>query len=128
MGRPVGPMVLFFGCRSPDEDYVYREELEEAQRSLPEGILRIITAFSRQPGQEKIYVQDQVDRNAAEIKKLLHDNAANFYICGRASMSREVGRRVATVLASQGDMSEASAEAFIRGLKSKSKWQEDVWG
>lgn len=34
IGRNVGVSMLFFGCRRPDSSYLYREELETAQRTL----------------------------------------------------------------------------------------------
>lgn len=59
IGREVGETVLFFGCRRPDEDYIYREDLEGFGRELG-GRLRIVTAFSRGEGAPKTYVQDRV--------------------------------------------------------------------
>lgn len=35
MSRPVGRTILVFGCRDPKEDYIYREELEQAVANLP---------------------------------------------------------------------------------------------
>lgn len=40
-----GEMVLFFGCRNANVDFLYREELLEYER---QGVLKLITAFSRQ--------------------------------------------------------------------------------
>ncbi|KJZ74271.1 hypothetical protein HIM_06277 [Hirsutella minnesotensis 3608] len=46
IGRPVGNMMLFFGCRSPKEDCLHQAELEEMETALG-GKLRIIAVFSR---------------------------------------------------------------------------------
>ncbi|KAL0569840.1 hypothetical protein ABG067_009453, partial [Albugo candida] len=35
-GQQVGPCLLFFGCRNPEKDYIYREEIEEY---LSSGVL-----------------------------------------------------------------------------------------
>ena len=44
-GREVGKMTLFFGCRSPDDDFLYsKTDLEEWSK---QGILEIRPAFSR---------------------------------------------------------------------------------
>jgi cytochrome P450/NADPH-cytochrome P450 reductase len=44
-GREVGKCVLFFGCRRPDEDYVYGDgELEEWSKA---GVVDVRPAFSR---------------------------------------------------------------------------------
>lgn len=45
MGREVGRMLLFFGCRRSDEDFLYKEELGEMVR-LFDGKLDIVTAYS----------------------------------------------------------------------------------
>lgn len=51
-GVSPGRMVLFFGCRRRDEDYLYGELLESwAQR----GVVSLHTAFSRE-GERKVYV------------------------------------------------------------------------
>ena len=51
-GKPVGPTVLYFGCRNKGQDFIYKEELEKWEQ---DGVLTLHTAFSRdQP--EKVYV------------------------------------------------------------------------
>jgi cytochrome P450/NADPH-cytochrome P450 reductase len=50
----VGQAVLYFGCRRPEEDFLYREDLEVAKQ---DGTLsRLEVAFSRAT-QDKVYVQ-----------------------------------------------------------------------
>jgi sulfite reductase alpha subunit-like flavoprotein len=39
-------MIIFFACRNLDENIIYRDELEEMQKT-PGDKLRKITAFSR---------------------------------------------------------------------------------
>jgi len=47
-----GDMILLFGCRHPDMDHIYKEEVEEMKRK---GVLKeVFTAYSRQPGQPKV--------------------------------------------------------------------------
>lgn len=47
-----GRMTLVFGCRRPDEDHLYREEmLEMAQKRV---LHEVHTAYSRLPGQPKV--------------------------------------------------------------------------
>jgi cytochrome P450 / NADPH-cytochrome P450 reductase len=56
-GKLVGPSSLYFGCRNPQQDYIYQEELEEFVR---EGLTELQCAFSRLEGQPKTYVQDSI--------------------------------------------------------------------
>ena len=127
VGKPIGETLLFFGCRHPDQDFIYRDEIENAQEVLGKS-LSVITAFSRVEGQEKIYVQTRVREFGEDVSRLLMQGSASFYICGRASMARNVGRElVATAQTSRG-WNESEASSWAEGLKKKGKWQEDVWG
>ncbi|KAH6654518.1 hypothetical protein BKA67DRAFT_281483 [Truncatella angustata] len=126
VGKEVGRMILFFGCRRPDEDFVYKQEFEESVVAL-EGALEIITAFSRMDGQPKTYVQDQVNKKAAVVCDLL-DNDASLYICGRASMAREVGRVIQSSIAKENGWEESKTSDWSESMKRGNKWQEDVWG
>ncbi|TDZ31867.1 NADPH--cytochrome P450 reductase [Colletotrichum spinosum] len=126
IGKPVGQMILFFGCQKPDEDYIYREELEQMEREL-DGKLKIVTAFSRQPGARKTYVQDKVREMGREVAELLADGAS-LYMCGRASMAREVGRTLGDVVKADKGWDDSQVKDWSEGLKRNRKWQEDVWG
>ncbi|KAF4539528.1 NADPh-cytochrome p450 reductase [Lasiodiplodia theobromae] len=127
MGKEVGRMVLFFGCRRADEDYIYREELEGWEQALG-GKLEIVTAFSRENGQPRRYVQDRVDEKMEDVLGLL-EAGANFYVCGRASMAREVGRRVGEGMKRKEEgWSEERVKEWSEALKRRGKWLEDVWG
>ena len=59
-GRDVGKMTLFFGCRSPDEDFLYsKTDIEEWSKL---GILEVRPAFSRDSAKSEgcRYVQEYV--------------------------------------------------------------------
>ncbi|KAI0466529.1 hypothetical protein F4859DRAFT_526629 [Xylaria cf. heliscus] len=126
IGKPVGPMVLFFGCRNPEEDYLYREELEEACGELG-GIFKIVNAFSRVAGQKKTYVQDTIRYNAKEICELL-DQDASLYVCGRASMAREASKTIQDILMAQNGWDQTRLREWSDSMKRGNKWLEDVWG
>lgn len=128
MGKPVGRMILFYGCRRRDEDYLYASELAELQRTLGgEDALTIVTAFSRESN-EKVYVQDRVRQRSADVAKLMAEQNANFYICGSASMAREVAKAVTSVLQSEQGWDEGACKQWTDKQKKSNKWQEDVWG
>jgi NADPH-ferrihemoprotein reductase len=127
--KSIGQMILFFGCRSPEEDYIYHDELLEMQRQLGEK-LKIVTAFSRYDPEEegkKVYVQDRVRENAETVGKMLFDGAS-FYVCGRASMACEVGKVLSSAAATQKGWDAEQTKYWAEGLKRNRKWQEDVWG
>jgi NADPH-ferrihemoprotein reductase len=127
IGKEVGEMVLFFGCRRPGEDYIYREELEGFEREL-KGRLRIVTAFSRVDGQPKEYVQDRVRELGDDVVRLVLEGGASVYICGRASMAREVGGVVGELVGKEKGWGQEQTKEWTERMKRNRTWQEDVWG
>ncbi|CAF1180573.1 unnamed protein product [Rotaria sp. Silwood1] len=79
-GREIGPTVLYFGCRS-SQDFLYFNELEKWSQL---GAVQVKTTFSRQPDDDKKYVQDLVWKDRQEIVRLFREGAY-FYTCGSAS-------------------------------------------
>jgi NADPH-ferrihemoprotein reductase len=125
IGKPVGNMLLFFGCRNHD-DYIYHDELAKVQEQLGDK-LDIVTALSRLHGEKKVYVQDRVAEKAEKVLAML-DAGANMYICGKASMAREVDMKLEEAVMRKKDSSEVEVKAWADALKRRGKWRADVWG
>ncbi|PGH21395.1 hypothetical protein AJ80_03312 [Polytolypa hystricis UAMH7299] len=90
--RKLGPALLFFGCRHPDKDYMYRSELTAWES---EGLVEIIPCFSKPGGGQKgRYVSDALWEHRDRIWDLFLDGA-NIYTCGSAA---RVGRSSAAAL------------------------------
>lgn len=128
MDREVGPMLLFFGCRDPGEDFLYSSEIEDMQNGVLRDQLSVITAFSRLPGQPKTYVQDRVEEHAHRLCKLVLDEGAIFYICGSANMARDVTKRLGECIKSRNGWTDDELKAWSERQKKTHRWQEDVWG
>lgn len=126
IGKEIGPMILFFGCRNPNEDFIYREELQEMQQILGEK-LRVVTAFSRLDGTPRHYVQDKISEFGKEVVRLI-DEGGSFYVCGRAGMAREVEKAVGKTMRQAKGWTEDEVNDWTKAVKKKNKWQEDVWG
>ena len=77
-GAHVGPCTLFFGSRKRNEDFLYREELQEYAKDGT--ITNLILAFSREQA-HKIYVQDRILDNAELVMEAL-DKGGVIYVCG----------------------------------------------
>ena len=67
--RRTGHTRLYFGCRRRDVDFLYREELLAAEASGALTTLR--TAFSREAGKPKQYVQHLLRDDAADAFELV---------------------------------------------------------
>lgn len=127
LGKPIGKMLLFFGCRSEGTDFLYREEWFHWERKLGEN-LEVITAFSREPSQEKVYVQQRVRQEGEKVGQILDDRGV-VYICGAAAMAREVRQRLVDILAERKGMAlEEVDEKVMTKMKKAGLYQEDVWG
>lgn len=123
IGKPVGKIILFFGCRNK-VNFMYREELIEIQNDLHD-MLQIITAFSRDC--MKIYAQDRVGGHSSDGIELL-DAGANMYICGNASMALEVDIKMADDMSRKKRIDEAEVKTWADSLKKRGRCGADVWG
>ena len=115
---------LFFGEQHEASDFYYRDELQEMQR---DGLLtRLSLAFSRDQAR-KIYVQERIRENGAELWRWLEEGAS-LYLCGDASrMARDVDAALREVARDHGGLDEERAAAFIRGLAEQKRYLRDVY-
>ncbi|THZ84527.1 cytochrome P450 reductase 1 [Aureobasidium pullulans] len=127
IGREVGPMMLFFGCRNESQDYLYASELADLKAQFGDPFT-LVTAFSRPDTGEKKYVQNRVVEHADDVCRLLTDGNANFYICGSASMARDVSNELGRELCKRQSWSEDQLKEFADKQKRFKRWQQDVWG
>ncbi len=122
-GETLGSALLLFGCRHPDQDYLYRDELEAA---AGDGLTDLLTAFSRADGQ-RIYVQDLLRRERDRVWSLLEAGAV-VYVCGDGShMEPDVKRSLATLYAEVNDTDAAAADAWLETLRQEGRYRLDVW-
>ncbi|MFD0937907.1 sulfite reductase flavoprotein subunit alpha, partial [Methylobacterium trifolii] len=115
---------LFFGDQHFTHDFLYQLEWQEA---LEDGSLtRIDVAFSRdQP--EKIYVQDRIDWNRAELVAWL-DGGAYLYVCGDAkAMAKDVRIALERAYAEVKGLSADDAAAAVAALERAHRYQQDVY-
>lgn len=121
----IGKTLVFFGCRSSTEDFLYKEEWPEYAKALGDSF-EMYNAFSRE-GQEKVYVQHKLAANGEKIAKLLKEGAF-IYVCGDASkMARDVQHALTEIVAKDRSISEEKASELIRSYKTQNRYQEDVW-
>ncbi|MDP3073218.1 MAG: sulfite reductase subunit alpha [Opitutaceae bacterium] len=115
---------LFFGDQKRGTDFLYEEEWEA---HLAAGRLtRLDTAFSRDQ-LLKIYVQDRMRENAAELWAWLK-GGAHFYVCGDAKrMAKDVDTALHEIIVEQGGMSLEQAVAYVKQLKKEQRYQRDVY-
>ena len=115
---------LFFGDQKSKTDFLYKDILQDYS---DRGVLkRLDTAFSRDQ-EHKIYVQDRMRENGAEIFKWL-ESGGYFYVCGDASrMAKDVDKALHEIVAQHGEMSGEQASAYIKKLASENRYERDVY-
>jgi sulfite reductase (NADPH) flavoprotein alpha-component len=115
---------LFFGNPHRQTDFLYEEELTGF---LKDGTLaRLDLAWSRDQ-KEKIYVQNLIINQGAELWTWLQEGAA-FYVCGDASrMAKDVDKALHDVIAKHGGLSEEDAAAYVSSMKKDKRYLRDVY-
>lgn len=115
---------LFFGDQKRASDFLYEEEW---QQYLAKGQLtRLDTAFSRDQS-AKVYVQDRMRENAAELWSWLK-GGAHFYVCGDAKrMAKDVDAVLHEVIRDHGGMPPEQAVEYVKGMKKEHRYQRDVY-
>ncbi|ABC62112.1 bifunctional cytochrome P450/NADPH--P450 reductase [Erythrobacter litoralis] len=122
-GAVLGEAMLFFGCRHPDIDYLYREELDDYDQR---GVATVHAAFSRHDG-SRTYVQDLIAREADRVWELIEQDA-RIYVCGDgARMEPDVRKALMAIYAEKKSSDEASAKAWIDDLVAQDRYLLDVW-
>ncbi|EGT5759975.1 NADPH-dependent assimilatory sulfite reductase flavoprotein subunit [Cronobacter sakazakii] len=115
---------LFFGNPHFTEDFLYQVEW---QRYVKEGLLtRIDLAWSRDQD-HKIYVQDKIREQGAELWRWILEGA-HLYVCGDANrMAKDVEQALLEVIAAYGGMDAEAADEYLSELRVERRYQRDVY-
>lgn len=105
---------LLFGERNQAHDFYCRDELEGAV--LAGDLQRLDTAFSRDQA-EKVYVQDRLGEQAAELCRWVEEGAA-IYVCGSLEgMAAGVDAALRELL----------GEALLERLTEQGRYRRDIY-
>lgn len=124
-GRKPAPALLFFGCDSPDVDFLYRKEL---QAWAADGVVDLRPAFSRAPVDGLKYVQDRLWADRADVGKLVRDGAT-FYVCGDGQrMAPAVHDTCVRMYCAATGATDADGEAWLDGVQREhTRYLSDVF-
>ncbi|CAE6503919.1 unnamed protein product [Rhizoctonia solani] len=122
-GRQVAKSVLFFGCRTPDEDYLYADELAEWSKL---GVVDLRPTFSRAPERSEgnKYVQHRIWADRSLVREYF-EKGAKFYTCGGSHIA--VGIRETFIRIIGEHFGEEQAEDVFKKIQSE-RYATDVFG
>ena len=122
-GASLGPAMLFFGCRHPDQDYLYADELKACAAA---GITELHIAFSRTEG-PKTYVQNLVAAQKEKVWSLI-ENGAIIYVCGDGGkMEPDVKAALVAIYRERKGADGEAGLRWIEDLGTSNRYVLDVW-
>jgi len=115
---------LFFGDQTKNNDFIYKNELEDFTSS---GVLnKLDLAFSRDQ-KNKIYVQNVMYENKKEFYNWL-ESGAYLYICGDANrMAKDVEDMIIKIIMECSNISFDAAFEYLNNLKREKRYLRDVY-
>ena len=122
--RKLGPAILFFGCRHPDKDFIYRHELTEWES---EGVVEVIPCFSKPSnGQAGRHVPDALWEHRNRVWDMFRDGG-NIYLCGSAArLGRSAAEMCRRIWREKTGKSELEAEEWLEQVKND-RYVSDVY-
>lgn len=122
-GQPVTPVQLYFGCRHPEHDWLFRDEIGKWEQS---GVAQVHSAYSVVPGAAR-YVQDLLWQERADVWQRIQAGAT-IYVCGDGRrMAPAVRQTLIDIGAEQGGMTADAASDWFAGLVQGGRYRQDVF-
>ncbi|GIE89174.1 bifunctional cytochrome P450/NADPH--P450 reductase [Actinoplanes regularis] len=121
---PCGAVKVFYGCRHPQHDWLYREEMEKWAQ---DGVAELHLAFSAVDGHPHRYVQEALAEAGDQVWELL-EQGAHVYLCGDgARMAPAVRSELAAIYRSRTGAGAEQADEWLRSLEASGRYQQDVF-
>lgn len=129
-GKPVGPMVYYFGSRHRSQEYLYGEELEAY---IKDGVVTHAgLAFSRD-SDSKVYIQHKMQQDGESLAALFSGDSKTptkegyFYLCGPTWPVPDVHEALVKAFTTYGGKTVDGAAEFIEQLKEDERYVLEVY-
>ncbi|KAF7375722.1 Fatty acid hydroxylase [Mycena sanguinolenta] len=124
-GHRIGKMLLFFGCRSPEQDFLYLDS--DLTKWIGEGVVDVRPAFSRASDASEgcKYVQHRVWNDRTDIVEA-YKAGASFFTCGSANIAKEVKATLVNVFKTEDNLSLAEATEIFEKI-TKGRYATDIF-
>ncbi|KAG8442634.1 hypothetical protein GDO86_011426 [Hymenochirus boettgeri] len=129
--KKFGEIWLFFGCRSYEKDYLFREELRCFIESGSLTCLKV--CFSRDPphNAEELspkYVHDYLRLCSRDVARILIKENGNIFVCGDAkNMAKDVNDALTDILSGELNVDKLEAMKTLAALRDRKQYLQDVW-
>lgn len=128
LGKEVGPMALFYGCRHEREEFFYKEEWAQHKK---DGVLtHLINAFSHDKPHyppKMVFVNQKMEENLELIGKLMGEMGGYFYMCGLAVAAPGIETALKKAMIGAGHVKAADADAWVEELKSSGRYSMESY-
>lgn len=119
-----GPAKLFYGCRHPQHDWLYRDEMRQW---AADGVVDLRLAFSAVEDHPHRFVQEALAADGDAVWELLEQNA-HIYLCGDGSrMAPAVRAELASLYRRRTGATADQADGWLRSLEAAGRYQQDVF-
>ncbi|KAJ7674373.1 cytochrome P450 [Mycena rosella] len=125
-GRDVGKMLLFFGCRAPETDFLYADS--DLAEWIKQGVVDVRPAFSRSPENSEgcKYVQHRVLKDSVDIVQA-YGKGALFFTCGSANVAKGIKASLVDIIKAQENITDEEAtERFEKIMKGR-RYATDIF-
>lgn len=121
IGEAVGPILLFYGIRRTDQDFLYKDEIKSYQQ---DGTLTELHLACSREQAEKIYVQHVLAKKSDRIWELLQCGA-HIYVCGANTMTSDVDAVLRSVVTSH--LAPIEATQFVDMMEKDNRYIREGW-
>nr|XP_018899118.1 PREDICTED: nitric oxide synthase, salivary gland isoform X3 [Bemisia tabaci] len=125
VGKKIGTIWLFFGCRTKNLELYTKEK----ENMLKENVLgKVFLSLSREPSLPKKYVQDSMWEEREAIYRLIVVERGHFYVCGDCTMAEDVYQTLRKIIQDRSGLGESEADNFVLSLRDENRYHEDIFG
>ena len=139
---------LFFGCRDPEKDFLFRNELCQRLSKHLDKLSVSFSRFSYESNKASIenqtelvdlieryhvpqgskYVQDSLKFYAKDLTEMICDKEGFVYVCGDAkNMSKDVFSCLSECLKSERGLSDQEAIKYLNEMIKNQRYKQDIW-
>ena len=117
--------LLFYGCRSESDDYMFQEEWQKLEKS---SNVHVHVAFSRLGTNAGRYVTHDIRDNGFAVWSILQRNDCIVMIAGSAKkMPQDVIKALVSVVQEHGRVSDQDATLFVNSLQRQKRLYIECW-